>query len=205
MKGEIDMNGFKITNLGQNALNSGDAVNLQTLLSYFNQSRQIQSVTLSAQFHSTTVSAGDTPIIPGLLSGNPGTGSYQNQSNWEDYNDGVSIDGFRLGANNIPGLPTSAILKVSFRFTLNYTSSFMASTKLKVQDRRIAAPSPPIAETSIPIPANSTETFEMSLPIPYTDFQLSDFDNFIVSMILSVDQPVIVQCRLLALQYILSY
>jgi hypothetical protein len=201
MQGEIDMNGYKITNLGQNSLQAGDAVNLQTLQSYFNQSRQIPSTTLSARYNSETLtSAGDILIVPGILAGNRST--YQNQTNWEDIFDGLTIDGVRLGSNNVIGLPTSATLKVSFRFNLSHSTTFTASVKLRVQDLRTGLV---VAETDLPIPPNSSDTFEMSLPVPYSDFSLADFDNFIVSMILSVDQPVIVMSRLLALQYIFSY
>jgi len=201
MEGEIDMNGYKITNLGQTSLQAGDAVNLQTLQSYFNQSRQIPSTTLSARSNTEPLtSIGNVPILPGLLSGNSST--YQNQTNWEFVFDGVSIDGVRLGSNNVIGLPTAATLKVSFTLNLNYSTAFVASVNLRIQNLPLGNV---VADTIIPIPPDSDDIFEMILPVPYTDFQLSQFDNYIVSMILEINQPVTVTSRLLALQYIFSY
>lgn len=195
MTGPINMNGNKITNLGQLNLQDGDAVNLLTVKSLVGQSKTEQSMSISTKTGTSSITAGELPeitILPGILT----FGGLVNSTNWS--NPSTSLyDGYVIGANNIPGLPSTATIKAIFRMI----SSASVTVKLTLL---LTSTSSVIGTSSVVVPANDPSDFTIELPTTYNkDLEL--FDQYVINMYIEATTPFNVTHRLIALYYVLSF
>lgn len=195
MLGNINMNGNKIINVGQNNLEAGDIVTLGTVQSLINSSKIMPSMSLATFPGSTAFDSAVTNsvILPGILNDE----GRQLESNWGSYTDAL-VDGYFLGSNNVPGLPTSA--KVYCKLLLEVIGS-QGAVIMILTDRLGSV----FGSAGTVVQEGSVTPIELILSLPSAITDLSPFQNFLVSIRLSLDGPCTVNHELISLHYLLSY
>jgi hypothetical protein len=195
MSGNINMGGYKITNLGQQNLTQLDAINKETLDSTTVRlvvpSNAVTPATSIFPLGDATMTI-DTPsalgsvfskpyvlfLFPGMLTNN---GVFE--TNWSLIaSENSGIRGYSIGLNNILGYFSSAKLIAKFTlvpittdFTVNLLIFNLSNGTLKA------------VSSGVVIPANNNPTTEFTLELPVPVVDRSEFAALACSIVSNVD------------------
>lgn len=179
MLGDIDMNGHKITNLGQQNLVGTDAVTQATVTNMLNAAYAVRpSFRISTSLMSSIEipsSGSHTSLLPGIFNNNILS------TNWNLVTGYDGIKGYRLGVNNVFGDPLSYKLRV--RLLFNYTSNTGTDDCVaSVYVRDIANASVIMTASSV-IPAGSSDIYDIVGNVPFSD--ISQLETTMVFVMIS--------------------
>lgn len=211
MRGNIDMAGFKIVNLGQTNLQQNDAVNLETVENLITIT-DVSSIGVSARVtvpskQYTVISVPSSlvslpfdrivPLFPGTMSPLAGV----NDTNWTLNALSNGLSGYSIGTNNIPLQFKTAMITAKFLILANlnmncYFAIFGPGGSLVHLSSPLVVEQQVRTTTAITIPfgSQSYETFSTYSACLFCNMNLVDIANLTIS-----------ENQLIAMNFIFSY
>lgn len=182
MNGDIDMSGHKITNLGQQNLQSSDAVTKATVDSLI-ANRTVEnptfSISSSPEISTITPTAGKSLLLPGILSGNA------NSTNWNLVQTPNGTNGYRLGTNNVCGFSKNVRLTCLFNLDISTVVTSPITARLTLMDKDTETI---IATGTINVPTDgSQKSFTLTVVVPI--YNNKDFDDRIAFLTVEHTEP----------------
>lgn len=198
MRGNIDMAGFKIVNLGQANIQTNDAVNLETVENLITTT-DVSSTGVSASstvpskpytFVSVPASLGSLsfdgilPLFPGTM--NPSTGI--NDTNWTLNALSNGLSGYSIGTNNIPLQFKTAVTTV--KFTILANRNMVCYLAIFTPDGSLVHLSSPLVvegqvrtttEISIPFGGQSYDSFSTFSACLFCNMDIIDIANLTIT------------------------
>lgn len=196
MQGDINMDGNKITNLGQTNIVGTDAVTYGTVLSLLASVKTQPSFAIATRTGVTSFLAGGLNILalPGIFNQDP---QQQIPTNWNRFDNGISVDGYYLGSNNVAGFPLTVALVARMIITI---SGSTGAITMQTTDRQGTV----LGTVSQNIPENITDPIDLSLSLPPPE-TLYTFEDIVVSVYISVNDACTVTHEILQIHFDFTY